>query len=229
MRGQLICFTGIDGSGKTTQSKRLFETLRKFEVNCEYSWSRWEPFLLKPFISLFRTKAKRVKNNGGHTPETEYSVLKKIKKRIFKYKFVLAFYQYTALLDYYLQIKKKISRPLEEGKVVICDRYVYDLCVDFAVNFGYSEAGFARLLKWRPMAYFPRPDFIFLIDVPPEVGASRKADGTPIGYIEDGRKFYQTLSKYIEVKALDGMDEANSLAKVVFAEVQKGLGAKGKL
>ncbi|MFQ5645806.1 MAG: dTMP kinase [bacterium] len=215
----LICFTGIDGSGKTTQAQRLFEKLKELNIDCEYSWSRWEPFLLKPFISFFRKKAGQ--GTDKNNPEAVYSLLKDIKRKLFKHKFILQFYQYAALVDYYVQVRKKIIAPLKQGKTVICDRYIYDLFVDWAINSGYSEAAFARLLQRRFPAYFPKPVFVFLLDVPPYVGGRRKNDGTATSYLEERRGFYRLLTEYAGAKIIDGMNSMDFISEVVLSEVEE--------
>jgi len=60
-RAILICFTGIDGSGKTTLAKMLVEGMKKEGIKSKYVYNRSKPFVTKPImdvgkILLFRGK-----------------------------------------------------------------------------------------------------------------------------------------------------------------------------
>ncbi len=48
--GLLICVMGIDGSGKSTATKRVVEQLQHSGVDVGYVWDRWEPRLLAPLM-----------------------------------------------------------------------------------------------------------------------------------------------------------------------------------
>ena len=77
-KGRLIVFTGIDGSGKTTQANLLLGSLQKDGIDAAYVWSRWEPLLLRPVINRW----KNSKKGEGAGPEQNYIELKNKKKKL---------------------------------------------------------------------------------------------------------------------------------------------------
>jgi thymidylate kinase len=64
-KGTLIAFTGIDGSGKTTQADLLVKNLLKDGIEAAYVWSRWEPFLVRPFIAKWKEKKTNCRDKIG--------------------------------------------------------------------------------------------------------------------------------------------------------------------
>ena len=58
-RACLVVFTGIDGSGKTTQAKLLVDWLHKDGKTVSYVWCRWEPFLVRPLIKIWKSKVTK--------------------------------------------------------------------------------------------------------------------------------------------------------------------------
>ncbi|MGC8646466.1 MAG: dTMP kinase [Thermoplasmata archaeon] len=104
---------------------------------------------------------------------------------------------------------KKIKRAIEEGYVVISDRYVDS-------TFAYQGAVLKSILKdmekayqyldciYNPFRY--DPDIIFYLDVDPKIGISRikrkREFFEDIEFLEDVRNFYLFLSlkrKYVKI------------------------------
>ena len=61
-RKYLIAFTGIDGSGKTTQAKLLLKRLQNDNMEVSFIRSKWEPFFIRPIIKKW--KGREVKNTS---------------------------------------------------------------------------------------------------------------------------------------------------------------------
>ena len=126
----LIVFYGIDGSGKSTQAISLFETLKNKGVNVEYIWSRRVPFFTKiPAQIIKKIMLKEVSASNG----TEYISIKKNRKSLFSNKFFRFIWVNISFLEYLLLTYYKVFWPNRKKEVIICDRYLQDAIVDFAV------------------------------------------------------------------------------------------------
>ncbi|MBI5049488.1 MAG: hypothetical protein HZC11_01085 [Nitrospirae bacterium] len=77
-KGYLIVFTGIDGSGKTTQAELLAKNLRQDGLHVSYVWSRWEPFFLKPLLKRWRSGAAKDTAVSG----SDFNKIKAKKQRL---------------------------------------------------------------------------------------------------------------------------------------------------
>ena len=219
-KGFLICFTGIDGTGKTTLSKELVELLNKKGVKCKYVYARLNAYILKPFILVGNSVFLRGRNISENY--SEYSNTKR--RAIEKHSFLSSVYQRILLFDYVLQVFFKVKLPLIFGKNIVCDRYVYDTVItDLSVDMNYSRDMVISLLN-KLLRFFPEPDIAFLIDVPEEIAYQRKDDISSIQYLKERRNIYLNIGKEYEMMILDGskrLEELKGLIqKRVFEEVE---------
>lgn len=185
----LICFTGMDGSGKTGHILELKKFLSSQGIEVEYVWIRWVPLLLRPWIYLFKKAFFKGEEDKG------YANYRDEKRKLFKGRFRSIAWRNLVLFDYLLQVLCKIQLRLLRGKVILCDRYYFDTVVDFAVDFGYSEENTAKILRNPILRFFPRPDLTILLDVEENVAFSRKDDVTSIEQLKDRRKRYLEIAK----------------------------------
>ncbi|TLD43530.1 MAG: Glycosyl transferase, group 1 [Candidatus Jettenia ecosi] len=181
-----ICFIGIDGSGKSSQAQLLQKHLNASGIAAVYTWSRWEPYLLKPFIRRFK--------GSRTTPEamaSNISNLQKKKRRFLRNPIVLWLWLNIALFDYYFQAKRRVFGLMNKNTVVICDRYLFDFMVDQAVNMGKKAEGLKHIFRLVLTRLFPLPDLLFILDVEPEKGYQRKQDGTRLEYLMERHELYR--------------------------------------
>jgi thymidylate kinase len=211
-KGVFICFTGIDGAGKTTLAKFIVNDLQEGGIKASYVYSRYVPIVLRPVMLLGKLLFFRNKDFYR-----DYSGYSNTKKRVSKQHNILAvFYQHLLLFDYFIQILCKIKLPLLFGKNIISDRYIYDtLITDLSVDFNYSEEDVRDILN-RLLFLFPEPSITFLVDLPEEIAYQRKDDVPSIEYLRDRRNIYLFIGKEFAMTLLDGsmlLDEVKAVVK----------------
>lgn len=202
----LICFIGIDGSGKSTLARYLYEELKKRNYDVSYTW--W----LEGENSLFRSFLRRIgKSNFSDTRLSNVIRKKSIAIKIFK-----IIYPRIVLLDYLRFGIMKAWFPKVRGKIVIFDRFAYDVILGISKEFDLPNYKKERLLKMFSKL-LPNPDLIFIVDAPPEVCYLRKSE--EIKSIEDARqiwaeyqKFYSLLRKLTKGKIVK-IDNTGNIVK----------------
>jgi len=211
----LICFVGMDGSGKTTLAKDLVETMRQNGIQYKYVYGRLEPFILKPFIMIGRKMFLR--GNDMFEDYKQYSSAKN--SAIKRHSFLFVFYRYVLLFDYFLQLLFRVRLPTILGKNIVCDRYVYDTAItDLSVDMNLSSLEIQDLIE-RIFYIAPKPDLTFLIDLPEETAFQRKDDTPSIEYLRERRKIYLNIGKKYEMEVLDGSRSLNELESLIRKEV----------
>ena len=218
-KGFLICFTGVDGTGKTTLSKELVRSLNERGIRCEYVYARLTPIISRPFMLIGRSIFLRGRSEFGNYPE--YTNTKRVAME--KNSTLSRFYQQILLFDYLLQVFFKVKVPRRFGKNIVCDRFIYDTVItDLSVDMDYSIDTTMRLLD-SMSRFFPEPDITFLIDVSEEIAYQRKDDTPSIEYLRERRNIYLTIGKEYEMVILDGTKKLDELQCEIEEKVGKCL------
>lgn len=213
----LICFSGIDGSGKTTLAYTLMRSLRNIGIQTKYVWGAHNILLLRPFLRFLKKKS-----NSNKTESKKQSHMSFIKKLV-QNRFLSAVYQVWILLEYLLQILVKVRIPLAVGKNVVCDRYVYDTAINLAVNLHYSKERFKLILNGL-LKICPKPNVIFFVDLPEEVAYQRKNDIPSKSYLAERRSFYNIVAKEYNMTILDGSENLKDLQQYMQSAMKTKLG-----
>jgi len=139
-RGFFICIEGLDASGKTTQARRLVRNLRR-----------------RGFEAVYTTEP-----SSGEIGRFIRSRILQRRKRVPSVVEALLF-----AVDRIDHVERRIKLALQEGKVVVCDRYVFS-------SIAYQGATGLNM-KWIEeinRAVIP-PDLAIYLDVPAEVVVKR--------------------------------------------------------
>lgn len=171
-KGKIICFLGIDGSGKSTLARSLYKELEKRGDNVTYTWWQEGDYSLFRQIALWFGRSKRlhlnIESNTHETPAENRGLVYKVFKSL---------WPTAVILDYlrFALVKAWIPAGASRDKVIIFDRFMYDVVGSLSEEFRWTEVQELRLLKLCA-ALIPKPDLIFMIHVPPEVAYMRKKE-----------------------------------------------------
>ena len=196
---QVIALMGIDGSGKSTLSRALQAALAARGVPAVVRWATLKPVLLKPMISLakFLLVRKAPKSN-----DYEKHIAAK-RAGMNKFRFAHSIYFFVMTLDYLPQAWWKVGLPRLLGRHVICDRYVHDLVLDFAITVKGDPERMMRALHTL-QRLVPSTDLHYFVAVPPQVALERKDDVPSIAYLQERDRFYRAMAEALQLPVLDG-------------------------
>ncbi len=184
--GKLIVIEGSDGSGKATQTKKLYDRLISLKVNVKrVSFPNYESessALIKMYLrGEFGGDAEAV---NPYAAATFYAVDR--------------FAAFREWQDFY-----------EDGGLILSDRYVGSNMAYQAVKCT-DENQREKFFKWlEDLEYgrfkLPRPDMTIFLDMPPEISALlRKQRGREDIHESDAEYMIKTYNAYKEIAAQFG-------------------------
>lgn len=181
-KGVFICVEGLDGCGKTTQTKLLVERLKKKGYDAIYT--------AEPSRGKIGSFIKKYCLHG----ETRVSSI--VEALLFA-------------ADRFEHVEKEVISALNEGKLVVSDRYVYS---------SLAYQGAAGLdLEWieKINEHAIRPDLAIFIDVEPETVIQRlKPKKSIMENLGTQRKVREVYMKFVEREELVKIDGNNSKQEV---------------
>ncbi len=191
-----ITFEGIEGSGKSTQSKKLYE------------------FLCSKNLQVILTREP----GGTIAGEKIREILldEKIEKLDAKTELLLNF---AARIEH---VEKLIKPALREGKIVICDRFFDSTFAYQGAAFGIDFTEIEQIKNFAIGDF--APDITFLIDAPVETTFERikaRSDNNryeKLGFdfhqkVRDG--FLQLAQKNSRIKIIDGENSPEEIFQLI--------------
>jgi len=187
-RGLFVVLEGIDGSGKTTIAKMLVERLRVMGYNAEYTFEPTDSEIVELIRGVYRAYRDA-------------------------YIDALAF-----ALDRLIHLKRRVIPLLEEGYVVVSDRYMYS-SIAYQTASGAPLEWVMEVNKWAL-----KPDLAIYLDVDPLTGLRRRQsmksrfpEFEKLEFIERVRRVYlELVSRGLLVKV-----DASRLVEEVYKDVER--------
>jgi len=210
MRGILITFEGVEGSGKSTQAGRLAKRLAALSVPCLVSR---EP-------------------GGTEIGEAVRSILLDPRHR--EMHGLTELFLYLASRNQH--VREKVLPALAAGRVVILDRFADSSAAYQGTGRELGEKLVARLNKLATAAL--KPNLTILVDVPVRVGQGRKETDVLDRLEQERVEFHERVRDgYLQVarrapgrfKVVNGVLPADELEGLVFRYVEELLKRKGIL
>jgi len=214
--GSLICFTGIDGSGKTTLAKEINQYLNNQGFKSVYVYGRIYPFFSRLLMGIGRIFILKKKKSDIFA---DYDTYISTKQKKLNHSLLGKIYVSTMLLEQIFQIYIKIVPRLLLGRIILCDRYIFDTVItDLAVDFRYTNEDVTRQIKF--LLYFvPKPDLIFFLDIDEETAFSRKNDIPDIRYIVDRKKVYISQLDSFNIMKINARDSVPNIRDEVLKKI----------
>jgi len=125
MSGLLICFVGVDGTGKTALAKLLVAGMVKKRIPVKYLWFRF-PY----FFTLAILGVARVLRITRYTRKARYRIV----EHNFQFQPLRTLYPVVLFLDALLYYFCKVSVQTRIGFNIVCDRWIPDIIVDTTVD-----------------------------------------------------------------------------------------------
>jgi len=179
----LVSFSGIDGSGKSTQIKLLLDHLRVSGIRVR-SLSFWDDVAV--LRSIRETSSHRLFQSEPGIGSPERPVNRRDKNVRHWFMTPIRFFLY--FLDA-LHLRMVVASCLRsEAEVVIFDRYLYDELANLDLN-----QKLARIYTRLLLALVTHPDVPNLLDADPAEARKRKPE-YPLEFIRSNRASYLILA-----------------------------------
>jgi thymidylate kinase len=199
-RGLLVSISGIDGSGKSSNTVALCKSLRAMGFSVTRAWTGHKPIFSYPFFAVVRLL--------GYTHRIRFRGIVFFRREIRQNNALATLWPFFVALDFVLKGIVSVIIPLRRGRIVVSDRYVYDVVAELIQE---AQIGDRNIL----LNFLRRPDIAFLMDVSPELAWERamvpgRAREQPYYDIAERRRIYQDLARQNQIIILDGSRDLSS-------------------
>jgi thymidylate kinase len=177
-----ICFTGVDGSGKTTHAKLLQKELNK--INLDVKYQHLFPDQNHDEQGLVN---KTIEKIGQWTQKPTNNIVIDILKIMLRIFGIAA----NAWIKY---VKDEIKYP---NSIKIYDRYSYDNLVLYAKSFFKYHKMILIMAK-----IIPRPDIVILMKIKPLTSIKRKG-GNTLKDVKVVTSLYEKLKKIVSAHVVN--------------------------
>ncbi len=216
LRPAVISFSGLDGSGKSTQAGRLQETLREVGVSSQMQWAGFKsgrvflsfvPFLDRPIGAKRhpeRAPDRLIPPAFRHTSTGRQA------------------WALIVVLGNAVHLWRLVLRRRSGNKVLIFDRFSPDTTVKLDLWFHRDrgiDIGWQRRLF---TAISPKPDVGYLVDVSTQVAYGRRQEET-LEELANMSELYQEQVARFGLQPLDGMRSPDDLCRQVAVTAWRGL------
>jgi thymidylate kinase len=234
MRAPLICFTGVDGCGKSTQTKRLALRLRQTGWQTKTVWTGGQKTVTGPLVRLGqqylhaprRGQDRRfvARDANKQAVDQEFSQYMNASHHLFRqHPGIGRAWIDLSLFEHAVEIDCAVLPHLRMGRAVICDRYIYKSLVNLAVLLDLSPARIRTLLRHPAVRLVPRPTLYFLLDVPAEAAFSRKTDLPSIEYVQRRVPVYRSIAAMTGMPVINATQSPDAIEAQVWDVVSRVL------
>ncbi len=213
-RPAVVSFSGLDGSGKSTQVTRLKDELGELGVASVDHWAGFKnaallrvrfPILDRPSSAYAGTERDQLIPHALHGSRVGTTA----------WGYVVVLFNCAHLWRFVL------LRP-RGTKLLVFDRFSPDTMVKLDLRFTRMRGIDIRWQRKLFEVMSPKPDVGFLVDVSSQVAYGRRQEQTP-QELADMAELYQEQVPRYRLHRLDGTRPADELAKEIVTTVWRGL------
>lgn len=211
----IICFMGLDGSGKSTSIDYAYEQLKKDGTKVQIVRAAYVVKVLTLPIKLGKKLLmKKDSNPYGGDYKAYLENMRKQANKGAAYKV----FSFLTTCEFKAQIFLNVKLKHFFGKTLLVDRYIYDNAVTYAANLGLGEEYMRTTIqkKWKKA---PKPDLIIYIKTPVEVCCSRKDDIPDPLYLEIREPLYDLISTMYPTVVISGSQEKEGMLSEVMEAI----------
>ena len=224
--GHVITFSGLDGSGKTTQAEALRNTLVTLGFDAVVVWAK---LTRNPSLNMIARPVKAVLSflqisRGKHaitatsTSTNSFDAGKELRRE--RRSVSLAWTTTVALVNALSQ-RRTTRYHLKRGRIVIRDRYTLDSVVHLRYRYGEQDnfrfqAKLIDMLSTRPLR-------AYLLAVPAEVALARKPEQYNLDQLRRLAGLYDELYRSLGVQRLGADRPTKELCEQIGMEVWRSL------
>jgi thymidylate kinase len=229
-RGNVICLSGLDGAGKSSQAALLRDALHVVGIDAKVEW---RPFGQNPTLgrvsrlgrhvlaALRRFSASDAEDARAASDEPLLAKPGDATQRSAAGRAALFAWTTFVALANALHQRRTAAENALQGKFVIFDRYSLDSVV--RLRYAYGDAERFRFQSFLIRALSPKPRCAFFLDVPAETALGRKVDQWSLEDLRRQAELYREEAARQGVRRLDGERPREELAADIATEVWRAL------
>ena len=182
----LISFSGLDGSGKSTQISNLVRALHASGYRTR-QLAFWDNVVVgSRYREGFVHKAYKSERGIGAPGKPVERRDKNVRRWYLTLARHLLYFADAVHLRFVVGSARRTG-----ANVVIMDRYIYDELANLPLSSPLTRA-YARFVNWM----VPRPDVAYLLDADPEAARARKPE-YPVDFMRECRRAYKQLASIV--------------------------------
>ncbi len=199
-RGVLIVLLGPDGCGKSTLLRTLRKRLRAAALTTDTVYlGPWGQSLLplQKILSYLHITPYRTEDKAFYSGKAAQRVTPQ-GLNLWRQNLKAWLYYFAVAVELGFRYWKLVLPKLRQGRIVLSDRYIYDLLI------GYKNRPMDyhwKIRRWLCRIY-PRPHLTLLLDAPPEVIHRRKPQ-LPVAQLAAVRQAYADFRETYAWRILD--------------------------